>query len=183
LVGCFVSTKQVDAQLVQQNADFDSGFSESTTPLEFMYFSQNQMGDMLMSLGWTFNLTDDDFEENDPLDDEFTGWVFIFRIPFWVVLPEITDRFPDDWEQSPNRKKIGYRWIDPENPKGNGVRIDRGDPNSPHVSQRVNHVIVRSNGVVLGRDGEPIDGSIQNDPENAHIPLTEYAEWKSWNEK
>jgi hypothetical protein len=36
----------------------------------------------------------------------------------------------------------------------------------------VNHVIVRSNGVVLGRDGEPIDGSIQNDPENAHIPLT-----------
>jgi filamentous hemagglutinin len=106
-------------------------------------------------------------------------------IPIWIVTPVVTDKFPDTWPVEPNKKKIGYRWQDPANPKGNGVRIDKGDPNSPFPSQQVDHVIVRSNGKVLGRDGKPIggDGSIQGDPENAHIPLSEYKDWSKWNEK
>ena len=56
----------------------------------------------------------------------------------------------------------------------------RHDPLAP---QQVDHVIVRSKGKVLGRDGNPINGSIMDDPVNAHIPLSEWLQWKEWNKK
>jgi hypothetical protein len=33
---------------------------------------------------------------------------------------------------------------------------------------------------VIGRDGQPINGSIQDNYDQAHIPLTEYENWKKW---
>jgi hypothetical protein len=42
------------------------------------------------------------------------------------------------------------------------------------------NVIVRVNGRVIGRDGKPIQGSISEDYENAHIPLSEYIKWERW---
>lgn len=48
-------------------------------------------------------------------------------------------------------------------------------------SQQEDHVIVRDNGKVIGRDGQPIRGAIEDDPVNAHIPLKEWKQWKSWN--
>jgi len=44
----------------------------------------------------------------------------------------------------------------------------------------VDHVIVRYNGKVMGRDGRPIEGAIKENAEQAHIPLSEYQNWKSW---
>ena len=41
-------------------------------------------------------------------------------------------------------------------------------------------MVIRKNGVVIGRDGNPIRGSIKNDFDNAHIPLSEYEGWKTW---
>ncbi|MEM6386385.1 MAG: hypothetical protein AAF718_09140 [Pseudomonadota bacterium] len=87
---------------------------------------------------------------------------------------------PANWESAPTRKGVGIRWSDPEN-QGNGVRIDKGNPGSPFPSQQVDHVIVRHNGEVLGRDGLPIQGAIADHPEMAHIPLEEYREWTAWN--
>jgi len=93
----------------------------------------------------------------------------------------VSDRLPDSWGDGEVTKKGGgIRWHDPANPKGTGVRIDPGNPSSPYPSQQVDHVVVRKDGHVLGRDGKPIDGSIKQDPENAHIPLSEYEKWDSW---
>ncbi|WP_338766818.1 hypothetical protein V7968_00365 [Nocardia vulneris] len=95
---------------------------------------------------------------------------------------QAVDKIPTEWgEGQPNRKKDGERWHDPENPNGAGVRIDKGDPNSPNPSQRVDHVVVRSDGKVLGPDGQaiPPGSSIKDHPE-AHIPLEEWLKWKSW---
>lgn len=97
---------------------------------------------------------------------------------------EAVDKVPDEWGPGrPNRKKEGERWLDPDNPQGNGVRIDKGDPSSPNPSQRVDHVVVRTDGKVLGPDGQPIPPGepIQQHPE-AHIPLSEWLKWRSWNQ-
>ncbi len=95
----------------------------------------------------------------------------------WNVPNEVTVKFPSDWMPSPNKKKIGTRWHDPS---GNGVRIDKAvlDHNLP--SQRVDHVVVRKNGQIIGRDGKPISGSLAENAELAHIPLSEYITWSTW---
>lgn len=99
----------------------------------------------------------------------------------WGVPESIKEKLPRDWESKPNKKKVGQRWQDPNN-KGNGVRIDQGDPNSRYPSQQVDHVIVRKDGRVIGRDGKPIEGSIKDNAEQAHIPLSEYEKWGNWGE-
>jgi RHS repeat-associated protein len=92
-----------------------------------------------------------------------------------------TAKVPPSWGIGvPNAKKVGRRWEDPIN-QGNGVRIDKSGPGSPFLSQQVDHVIVRSGGVVIGRDGRGIIGSIKSDAANAHIPLDEWLLWKTWN--
>ncbi|WP_197031666.1 hypothetical protein [Bordetella petrii] len=101
----------------------------------------------------------------------------------WSPSRTAQDKIPKDWgEGLPNRKGAGYRWQDPSNP-GNGVRIDQGNPLSTYPTQQVDHVVVRSNGRVLGRDGLPLPGtgSVKANPELSHIPLSEYEKWKTWN--
>ena len=98
----------------------------------------------------------------------------------WTVPQAVRKQIPQEWEPGqPNKKKPGWRWQDPMN-QGNGVRIDRGDTNSHHPSQQVDHVIVRKDGQVIGRNGQPITGSIKSNPTEAHIPLQEWLGWKTW---
>ncbi len=102
--------------------------------------------------------------------------------PEWAPPKEAADKVPKDWgSPKPNSKGTGERWLDPKNPNGNGVRIDKGDPKSPQPSQRVDHVIVRSGGKVIGPDGNPIPpgASIQDNPQT-HIPLQQWLKWQSW---
>ncbi|WNB76611.1 RHS repeat-associated core domain-containing protein [Methylomonas koyamae] len=98
----------------------------------------------------------------------------------WSVPQKVIDKIPSSWKSSANKKGVGERWQDPNN-KGNGVRIDQGNPNHTNPTQQVDHVVVRSNGQVIGRDGVPIEGSIAESYEQAHIPLSEYGNWTSWN--
>ena len=94
---------------------------------------------------------------------------------------DVTSKIPSNFIEKPNKKNVGFRWQDPNN-RNNSIRIDKGDPASPFTSQRVDHVVVNSNGKVIGRNGMPINNNkIQDDPINAHIPLSEYKKWKSWN--
>jgi hypothetical protein len=91
-------------------------------------------------------------------------------------------KVPAEWgEGQPNSKGEGWRWANPANKKGDGVRVDKGDPNSDFPSQQQDHVIVRSGGKVLGADGTPIEVKIKNDPDNAHIPLKDWLQWREWN--
>lgn len=92
----------------------------------------------------------------------------------------VRGRVPSQWGPGSQTKKgVGHRWTDPANP-GNGVRVDQGVAHSPWPSQQVDHVIVRRDGVVIGRDGNPISGSVKSDPTNAHIPLSDWLGWSSW---
>lgn len=38
----------------------------------------------------------------------------------------------------------------------------------------MDHIIVRSNSQVIGKDGKPVIGSIKDHAEKVHIPLSEY---------
>jgi hypothetical protein len=98
---------------------------------------------------------------------------------------EAQDKVPKGWGQGKLTKKAakdpskpGWRWSDPNNPN-TSIRIDKGDPKSPNPSQRVDHVVINSNGKVIGRDGKPVP-KIKDEPERAHIPLDEWLRWQSW---
>lgn len=100
--------------------------------------------------------------------------------PAWSPGKAASSKLPSSWgEGVPTRKGEGVRWTDPSN-KGNGVRIDRGNPANSQPTQRVDHVIVRQNGQVIGRNGRPINGSIADNAVEAHIPLDEWKKWSSW---
>ncbi|MDX2259287.1 MAG: polymorphic toxin-type HINT domain-containing protein [Hyphomicrobiaceae bacterium] len=117
-------------------------------------------------------------------------WVHNYcRLDFRIA-GQVLAKIPKEWglslpskKQKKDPKKIGRRWFDPRN-SGNGVRIDQGNPESVWPTQRVDHVIVRSGGRILGRDGKPLpaSGSIDDYPELAHIPLADYEKWRHWNE-
>lgn len=95
--------------------------------------------------------------------------------------PAVQEKVPDEWgEGQANKKGVGHRWQDPDDP-GSGVRVDQGNPNNSQPTQQVDHVIVRDGGKVIGRDGEPLSGPIKHNPDDAHIPLKEWKQWKSWN--
>lgn len=92
-------------------------------------------------------------------------------------------KIPSGWGKGkPTRKGVGYRWVDPNNPDANGVRIDKGNPNNSQPTQQVDHVLVRKDGKVIGKDGRPIDGSVKDSAVEAHIPLQEWLRWRKWYE-
>ncbi len=106
--------------------------------------------------------------------------------PDWPELRDAVPMIPKEWRAKPNKKanqkgkepKPGVRWRDPSY-KGNGVRVDKGDPNSRNPSQRVDHVRVDYGGKAIGPDGQAIEGSVADFPE-AHIPLSAYLKWRTW---
>ncbi|MGK4002230.1 RHS repeat-associated core domain-containing protein [Sorangium sp. So ce1036] len=98
----------------------------------------------------------------------------------WAPPAEASAKIPSSWGASKStRKGVGVRWQDPKN-QGNGVRIDRGNLNNSQSLQQVDHVVVNSNGRIIGPDGKPIAGALSEHP-NAHIPLSQWLKWKSWN--
>ncbi len=102
------------------------------------------------------------------------------RVTSWLD-DAATAKVPDGWGPGrPNNSGVGTRWTDPTN-QGNGIRIDQGNPLNTQATQQVDHVVVRSGGEVLGRDGRPIVGSIKDNYDIAHIPLDEWLTWSSWN--
>jgi hypothetical protein len=99
----------------------------------------------------------------------------------WSPPPEASAKVPAEWGgPAPTKKGVGVRWEDPSNP-GNGIRIDRGNPDNSQAVQQVDHVVVRSGGKVIGRDGKPISGSVKDNFDTAHIPLSEWLTWARWN--
>ncbi|TCK20425.1 putative T7SS-secreted protein [Pseudonocardia endophytica] len=96
--------------------------------------------------------------------------------------PAVREKIPDEWgEGRDNQKGVGHRWLDPVHPSAAGVRIDQGNPDNSQPTQQQDHVIVRDGGKIIGRDGRPIPGAIDKFPEDAHIPLSEWRTWRSWN--
>jgi RHS repeat-associated protein len=106
--------------------------------------------------------------------------------PGWF--PTGTNKIPREWSGpnmtskfGKNPDKAGFVWRAPRSQ--NSVRIDKGNPASPWPSQRVDHVVVNSGGQIVGRDGTvlPPGTRIKDAAEEAHIPLSEWQNWTSWN--
>lgn len=84
------------------------------------------------------------------------------------------EKIPAEWgEGRPNNEGVGWRWENPDY-QGDGVRVDKGNPDSSYPAQREDHVIVRWG-------GNPLKVRIKSDPINAHIPLKDWLKWKNWN--
>lgn len=97
----------------------------------------------------------------------------------WTLPDDAISKIPGPWKGKEIEKGPGTQWKDPANPTGNHVRIDQGKPNPGQPYQEVDHVVVFSNGKLIGPRGERINGTLKEHPE-AHIPLSEYQKWKSW---
>jgi filamentous hemagglutinin len=97
--------------------------------------------------------------------------------PAWSIPDDVLAKFPNGVEIKPNNSGVGYRWNDG---KGNGVRIDKGESGVSQPTQQVDHVVVNYGGKIIGHDGQPIVGSIKENPLSAHIPLSEYKTWSTW---
>ncbi|MFI8201300.1 hypothetical protein [Streptomyces sp. NPDC085937] len=112
-----------------------------------------------------------------PTGDVGPGW-FPYgsgKIPGGWSGPDMTRKYRKD------ANKPGFVW---RAPKGqDSVRIDKGDPNSAHATQQVDHVVINSGGRTVGRNGVllPPNARIQDYPVEAHVPLSEWQTWRSWN--
>lgn len=104
-------------------------------------------------------------------------------------LPVVAEKVPTDWplptRGRPSKDSDGRMTIKFAKGHGGGntVRVDRGDPSSSQASQRVDHVVITSNGTVIGRNGQPLD-SVSGTPADAvasHIPFSDWKDWTSWN--
>ena len=97
---------------------------------------------------------------------------------------KVDKRLPD-WTVSPGRKPGSTRYVDPANPQGNRVRVDKGNPESPFPAQQVDHVVIQCDGRTLMRDGSllPPNSRIDEFPAETHIPFDEWLKWKNWREK
>lgn len=105
------------------------------------------------------------------------GW-FPFgtnKIPRGWSGPAMTSKFRG------NPGKAGFVWR--SRAGQDSVRIDRGNPNSPFPSQRVDHVVINSGGSIVGRNGVPFPPGtrIKDVASDAHVPLSEWETWRSWN--
>ncbi|ATW46692.1 type IV secretion protein Rhs [Streptomyces peucetius subsp. caesius ATCC 27952] len=97
------------------------------------------------------------------------------KIPSGWSGPSMTKKFKK------NENKQGFVW---RAPKGqDSVRIDKGDPKSDWGTQQVDHVVINSGGRVVGRGGEllPPGAKITEYPVQAHVPLSEWLTWRTWN--
>ena len=91
-------------------------------------------------------------------------------------------RIPNSWDQkSTSGSGEGWRWSDPNNPSGNYVRIDRGNPYSSDPIQQVDHVHVRYNGTAIKADGSSVPpGMKASKVPETHILLDDWLNWTNW---
>jgi hypothetical protein len=84
---------------------------------------------------------------------------------------------PDNWESKLNNNDPGIRFVDPENPKGNHVRVSPGVYGADHPSSRVVNVKWYKNGSPMNAEGERIispTGTNQNRTPEGHIPYEDF---------
>ena len=102
------------------------------------------------------------------------------------IFPIAHRKIPKEWwpgDPTTSKNFCGWRWRNPENELGNYVRIDEANPTASEPGEQVDHVHVKS-GQVIGWDGNPIPKTPdKNKPEGlteAHIPLSTWQNWSSW---
>ncbi|MEM1322224.1 MAG: RHS repeat-associated core domain-containing protein [Bacteroidota bacterium] len=83
-------------------------------------------------------------------------------------------KLPSRFKLAKSKKTGGIRFIDPRNTQ-NEIRIMRGNPNSPHVSQQSAYIKYRHNGTYYDVLGNPITSAAGGGRSAAaHIPIQNY---------
>ncbi len=106
-----------------------------------------------------------------PLASKYREWRFQRR------LNEVRQRL-QGWKETPNRKGSGSRFESPLNPKGDRVRVDKGNPKNPLPSQRPDHVVQQVGGTTRDALGNTINAPKPASTPEAHIPLRDWL--KKW---
>jgi RHS repeat-associated protein len=84
---------------------------------------------------------------------------------------------PKEWEIRPAKKDEGVRFLDPENPQENNIRVMPGRSDSEFPNSQNPYVIRYKNGSPVGADGKVIpnpSGTQQNKAEEIHVPLEKF---------
>jgi BirA family biotin operon repressor/biotin-[acetyl-CoA-carboxylase] ligase len=99
------------------------------------------------------------------------------------VAGKIREKIPPHIDQSKSTQKgMGVRWGSKHGQ--DLIRIDKGNPDADTPHEKVDHVRVNSGGRVIGKDGKAILDSkvpLPRKAPEAHIPLSEWLQWKHWN--
>ena len=82
----------------------------------------------------------------------------------------VTKQVPKNWEIKTSKNDGGTKFIDPQNSKGNSVRVQRGNPNSPNPAQQKDYVKETRNGKVVDKNGNEVSGKSAE----SHIPREEF---------
>lgn len=112
--------------------------------------------------------------DNDPIKPQYDYGKY--GSDFKDHADEIRDDLgiPKDWEAKASDKDQGVRFIDPENPKGNNVRVMPGRVGSQTEKP---YVVQYKNGTPVDVDGNPVrstTGTGQNEAKEIHVPLKDY---------
>jgi RHS repeat-associated protein len=81
----------------------------------------------------------------------------------------VTKQIPNGWNMKTSRNGQGTTFTDPLNPKGNNVRVQGGNPNSPNTAQQSPYVRQTANGKTVDVNGKPSTNASQT-----HIPKEEF---------
>jgi hypothetical protein len=82
----------------------------------------------------------------------------------------VTKQIPSNWSMKTSKNGQGTVFKDPNNPTGNNVRVQGGNPNSPNTSQQAPYVKQTSNGKTVDVNGKQVD---PKSPES-HIPKSDF---------
>jgi hypothetical protein len=82
----------------------------------------------------------------------------------------VTKQIPEGWEAKTANKGNGTKFLDPDNPNGNNVRVQGGNPDSPNPAQQEPYVKQMSNGKMVDVNGNQVD------PKSAesHLPKQDF---------
>ncbi len=83
---------------------------------------------------------------------------------------KVTKQIPDNWVKKTSDNKQGTKFLDPQNPSGNNVRVQSGNPKSPNAGQQTPYVKETKNGKVVDVNGKQVDPKSKA----AHIPRDDF---------
>ena len=90
------------------------------------------------------------------------------------------NKMPKHWRRKSTDGAGGVQYFNPNNSRGDHIRVMPANPNSPHASQRVPYV-KRVKGSFVDKNGNKINPKTgkpwQGDEPEVHIPWTEYSDF------
>lgn len=102
------------------------------------------------------------------------------KATFTTQLGQAKAKIPAAWGAgTANTMGVGSLWKDPASP-ANSVRVDQASSSSTLDAQHKDYVVVHSGGKLIGADGSALTEGTVGVPESAHIPLSSYLSWSSW---